>query len=115
MNQRDDTMAGDLSDLSLLYLFHHVFLPPKLPDGDDSSPQHDNDLIDAVEKRLAAFAFTATGSERDVILGACNAIRSLRQLRDHDGHLREDAFCEALHNICSSGTSEVHKSSIIEI
>lgn len=103
MHLPDDNMADGLSHPSILYLFHHVFLPPKLPGEDDSSPEHDDTLLDVVQGCLAAFAGTATGQEQEIISEACNAIRNLRQLRDPYGRLREDAFHKALHEICSSG------------
>lgn len=112
MSLPDDIVAGDLSHSSLLYLFHHVFLPPKLPHGDDSSPQHDDDLVGVVQGCLSAFAKTATWSERDTIRGARNTLGSLRRLRNRDGHLREDALCEALQEISSPGIISLHKLSV---
>lgn len=97
-------MADGLSHSSILYLFRHVFLPPKLPGEDDSSSEHDDTLLDVVQGCLAAFAETATGQGQEIISEACNAVRSLRQLRNPYGHLREDAFRDALHEISSSGT-----------
>lgn len=112
MSLPDDIVDGDSPHSSLLYLFNHVFLPPKLPDGDDSSPQYDDDLVGVVQACLSAFAETAKLSERDTILEARNTLGSLRRLRDRYGHLREDALCEALQEISSSGTTTLHSKSL---
>lgn len=112
MSLPDDIVAGDLSHESLLYLFRHVFLPPKLPDGDDSSPQYDDDLVGVVQGCLLAFSETATWSERDTIRETRNTLGSLRRLRDRYGHLREDALCEALQELSSPGTTPLYKSSL---
>lgn len=100
----EDLAPGQLSDSNVVYLFHHVFLPPKLPNEDDSSPGNDDSLVGVVQGCLASFAETTTGTERDMILDARNTIANLRQLQDHYGHLREDVLGEALRDIKSPGT-----------
>ncbi|KAK6866259.1 hypothetical protein PG995_002787 [Apiospora arundinis] len=91
-----EILPADLSESSLLFFFHHVFLPPKLPTGDDSSPTHDDILVGFVQGCLTAFAQTVPESNRDVVLEARDTMRTLRHLRDPHGHLHEDSLREAL-------------------
>ncbi|KAK7985571.1 hypothetical protein PG988_003193 [Apiospora saccharicola] len=96
MELHPEVLPANLTKSSLLFFFYHVFLPPKLPTGDDSSPTHDDILVGFVEGCLTAFAQTVPELNRDVVLEARDTMRILRRLRDSHGHLQEDALREAL-------------------
>ncbi|KAK8112290.1 uncharacterized protein PG998_008747 [Apiospora kogelbergensis] len=98
-----EVLPSDLSVTSLLFFFHHVFLPPKLPTGDDYSPTYENILIGFVQGCLTAFAQTVPESTRNIVFEACTTLRILSHLRDNHGHLHEDALRKALCAISEAG------------
>lgn len=98
-----EVLPADLSKPTLQFFFHHVFLPPKLPSGDDSSPRHDDVLAGFVQGCLTAFAQTIPESNRNVVFAARDTLRTMRHLRDDHGHLREDALRKALGAISEPG------------
>ena len=103
-SQPSSLSASNLPSSQLLYLFHHVFLPPNLPSGDDSDPGSDDALIGVVQGCLLTFADTAPESAKVTILEAHDAMRNLRQVRDANGLVHEDALRQGLLRISSKGT-----------
>ncbi|KAK8013447.1 hypothetical protein PG991_009040 [Apiospora marii] len=91
-----EVLPADLSESTLLFFFHHVFLPPKLPNGDDSSSTHDDLLVGFVQACRTAFAQTVPESTRNVVFEARTTLRVLGHLRDDHGHLHEDALRKAI-------------------
>jgi hypothetical protein len=72
-----------LSSAAIAYLFHHVFLPPRLPQSDDYDAEHDLALLDSVIRGLSEFKTYAT-KQQDGILAS--AIEMITRLRDHVGN-----------------------------
>ncbi|KAF2664444.1 hypothetical protein BT63DRAFT_89804 [Microthyrium microscopicum] len=70
------------------YLFHHVFLPPKLPQENDDDPSLEKALIDAVIHALQEFKTLYRTSE-DVIDKGRAMIKNLLASRDKTGAIKE--------------------------
>ena len=92
-----------LSAPTLEYLFHHMFLPPKLPGGDDTSVTHEADLIDYVLKSLSEYLQETELSCHRAIRAAMSMMENMKAGRDDEGFLREVVLRDTLRNILSSG------------
>ena len=79
---------------NLWYLFHHVFLPPKLPNGDDRSAEDDIDLLKIVQDSLDDFSCVIGEEHRDVVRGLYRRIDRMRYTRNINGYLDEDRLYE---------------------
>lgn len=86
-----------------LYLFHHIFLPPKLPPGDDDHDGHELFLLDSLLEALKDFKEYLTGDEAAVFSSVLTMIRRLRDTRDASGNMSEAKLKEALVQLGSTG------------
>ncbi|KAK6074920.1 hypothetical protein SCUP234_07919 [Seiridium cupressi] len=97
--------AKDLSLPTLLYFFHHVFLPPKLPDGKDRSAKHDDQLLGFIQDCLARFSFTIQEEHQSLVQELRAMVENMRRVRSSHGHLLEDRLREALQTLSVVGSS----------
>ncbi|OJD22618.1 hypothetical protein ACJ73_06032 [Blastomyces percursus] len=84
-------MAAEMKDMSydeIMYLIHHIFLPPKFPpqEGDYNS-NHENVLYGIVDSVIAMIA----------------NLRTVREGSSSDDSVSEERLENALKNICSNG------------
>jgi hypothetical protein len=100
---RNVPFADDLVLLdpkAVLYMVHHVFLPPKLPQKDDFDAGFDDALLDMLSSSLQAFEHhvddKAVRSTRDMI-------SNLRTMRDGSGAMDETKIKEALRGLHEKG------------
>ncbi|KAM5377914.1 hypothetical protein ACJZ2D_004818 [Fusarium nematophilum] len=92
-------MAATLSKEQAEYLFHHLFLPSKLPPGDDSSPSNEARLIDFVDLSLRRF-IVEMSEENTAIINTCiSMVDGLRRSTDSSGYLREAGVREVLRQL----------------
>lgn len=91
----DDESASieELSSDALQYIIHHVFLPPKLPQEDDSDTANDIALTNQVLAALRAFdAIQGHASSKTAPLATSIAmIENMITSRVTDGRLLEEA------------------------
>ncbi|KAL4963332.1 uncharacterized protein BDV14DRAFT_201959 [Aspergillus stella-maris] len=78
-----------MSPAALVYLYHHVFLPPKLPQEDDYDPDLDQALLDMVIHALHGFATHLTGFEYEVIKRVTAMITRLKEVHGLQGDVDE--------------------------
>ncbi|PLB53474.1 hypothetical protein P170DRAFT_473334 [Aspergillus steynii IBT 23096] len=88
---------------SSLYLFHHVFLPPKLPQSNDYSAQHELLLLDRVKDALCDFSSNAQSRDVAIITTALSMMRVLRAILGSEGEVNEEALRKALQNLDVEG------------
>ncbi|KAL4918900.1 hypothetical protein BDW62DRAFT_200299 [Aspergillus aurantiobrunneus] len=85
------------------YLFHHVFLPPKLPQEDDYSAEYDRVLLDSVIHALHGFR-TQVSEQHGVILGPVIAmITRLRETLESNGYVNEVKLRDILEKLNTEG------------
>lgn len=85
----DGAQAPKLAKENLKYFFHHIFLPPKLPGGQDSSGEKDESLIDFVLDSLRLFLFQAHPDHTAAVKAAICMAENMKDARDALGMLRE--------------------------
>lgn len=87
----------------LLYLVNHVFLPPKLPQCDDSGDEQDLVVVQELESALRAYVAHVC-PEQDSVWQACIAmVSSMRSFRDASGELVPSEVEGALEKMCERG------------
>lgn len=98
-----DVLGDGLGLEALRYLFHHVFLPPKLPNGDDRSATHDNVLISFIQRSLRLFCGVVELGDQAAVLEVDRMMEAMRKARGHTGVLHEQSLFEELIRLAESG------------
>ena len=80
-------MKMDISTAKFVY--HHVVLPPKLPQGDDADPEHEAALLHLVLDSLELFPANWGSGTQDAIRTVSNMIRNGIAVRDDRGTINE--------------------------
>jgi hypothetical protein len=91
--------SPSLSSNELEYIIHHVFLPPKLPNGDDASPGNELRLIELVRDSLIAFLPKVDPSSHQAIDSVVALMINMYTATSLDGYLQEDGVRAVLKQI----------------
>lgn len=94
-----ELVVNNASSRFLEYIFHHVFLPPKLPNGDDAFPAKELCLIELVRDCLAEFLPKTHRSNHGAIDRALALIINIYTATSRDGYLQEDGVRAVLKQI----------------
>ncbi|RBR20353.1 uncharacterized protein FIESC28_05317 [Fusarium coffeatum] len=81
------------------YLFHHLFLPPKLPGGDDSSVLKTIFLMEFVQQSLRRFADVLVEEDAATIQPAISMLREMQLTTDVKGFLDQDGVESVLRRL----------------
>ena len=74
-----------ISSNTIMYLIHHIFLPPKLPHGDDVDANNETILLDITIDGLLNFKDFVMHDQRDVVDSVIDMVTNLRTVRDCSG------------------------------
>ena len=88
---------------AISYLFHHIFLPPKLPQKDDYDPFHDIALFDQVIEALCQFRGHVSTREADICTTVLTMITRLRKTCSLHGGVDQMELKEALIDLNTEG------------
>ncbi|GMF81803.1 unnamed protein product [Aspergillus oryzae] len=91
-----------LSDENL-YVFHHVFLPPKLPEGDDYTAQRDAFLLDRVIHALREFKCDTRSDWSGILFDVTMMLTRLRAICGKHGAVDEVELRKALVQLGTEG------------
>ena len=69
-----------LSRQELEFLYHHVFLPPEVPQSDDYRPELDLLLMQVARDGLAALNERAASAQRGSIAAAARMLRGMQSI-----------------------------------
>ena len=89
---------------ALLYIFNHVFLPPKLPQKDDSSVAASYALTETCLSALQDFQSYVPEHRRSEFSACIRMIRGTLDLRDDDGILLAERLETAMIALNEDGT-----------
>ncbi|KAK7414002.1 hypothetical protein QQX98_007113 [Neonectria punicea] len=90
----------DLGEEMTDYLFHHIFLPPKLPGGYDCHRNEEQHLVELVLDSLKSFLEQAHADHTTAIQVAIGMIENLKTARDVHGVLQEVGTQTVLQRLC---------------
>ena len=93
------------------YIFHHVFLPPKLPDGADDDVTHEAFLLDRVIRALQSFKRQVAADTAGIISSTTMMICRLKFIYDEFGHLDETRLKKTLAQLHSEGQRKLYDTS----
>ena len=107
----DEALANGPSSGALMYLIHHIFLPPKLPQEDDHDSEYETTLLNITLNALQRFQSSIIGDQNDTIGSIIAMITSLISARDTSGSA--DAVSgrkleSALRDLCKKGKHMQH-------
>ena len=94
--------AMDMDILAAKFVHYHVVLPPKLPQGDDTNPEHELALLRFVLSSLDLFQ-AVLGQE--VVHAISNMFRNGIAVRDDAGTINENQLVAALQALATEGLS----------
>lgn len=83
--------------------FHHVFLPPKIPQEDDYSPQFEGVLLEKVVGALDEFSHYAPSQFSGNISTVITMVDRLKDVRGASGDLCAEKLTEALKELEAQG------------
>ncbi|KAF2706566.1 hypothetical protein K504DRAFT_492980 [Pleomassaria siparia CBS 279.74] len=97
--------GGGLSEEAVVYIVHHVILPPKLPQHNDTNPKHESILLQITIEALEEFQthFTKT-DEIQQVQAVADALSNLLQSRDSKGVIRDAQLSSLLKGIHTGET-----------
>ncbi|OQD78015.1 hypothetical protein PENANT_c098G01996 [Penicillium antarcticum] len=72
-----------------LYLFHHIFLPPKVPQAEDYNAQQEHHLLDSVVDALLSFSDYVPTADTIIVRKATEMISRLRKAYSPHGSVDE--------------------------
>ena len=102
-------MTGALSSrppsAKIMYLIHHIFLPPKLPRGDDFNLKSEIFLLDTIIESLLRFRSCVTSDQHVIVDSVHDTINNLRSVHDSGilGAVSERELEKALKDLCRKG------------
>ena len=85
------------------YMTHHVFLPPQLPDADDTDPLREMALMRSVHSALQRFMSLQKDDDLAGIMCCIKMVNLMMSLRDSAGALDSDTLDEALSQLQENG------------
>ncbi|CAG7959890.1 unnamed protein product [Penicillium salamii] len=101
-------MKGSLASKSMtleqtLYLFHHIFLPPEVPQAEDYNAQQEHHLLDSVIDALLSFSDYVPTADTIIVRKATEMISRLRKAYSPHGSVDEKQLEMSLAELPSRG------------
>jgi hypothetical protein len=87
----------------LEYMFHHVFLPPKLPQRDDSDVIKEHRLIEQCLTALKSFQKLVAEEEHLPWQSCIKMVSKMLDMRENNGELSAEAVDKSLENLMDGG------------
>lgn len=94
-----------LSIGSIVYLYHHVVLPPELPQRDDSDAAHERSLFTMVIQALEYMTDIVEESNIHTVTSAIAMMENLRNSRDTHGNVSEVQLAILLRDLTAGETN----------
>ena len=87
----------------LQFIINHVFLPPKLPQEDDSDDQHERSLLNLVCQTLSTFQAKVGPEHRGIVQDVQESMAQLARLLDSNQALDQGLLQTAIHELVTKG------------
>jgi hypothetical protein len=94
-----------MTKANLEYLVHHIFLPTKLPGGDDSSAENEILMVNLVLDTLVRFMGECTLEDETAIKACVAMIKGLQISKSAQGSLSANGAQEVLRQLSLQGTA----------
>lgn len=92
--------ASSLGCLS--YLINHIFLPPQLPQEDDSDPSSDRALLESIVAGLDAFESTVPAHDKHKVRRVTDSLMLMKNSMAEGGHVDSEKLREAFGRLANS-------------
>lgn len=89
-----------------MYMIHHVFLPPRLPQSGDGwlFGSTDRVLLQFLSETLALFSLFVAPGQNESVLAIKSMIDKLIFITDDKGHIHQNLLLEAFAELSLEGT-----------
>jgi hypothetical protein len=101
-----DASNNQLPPCAMMYLVHHMFLPPKLPHEDDFDSKYETILLNITAGSLVKFKDHVAHDQKNLVNSVITMITNLRAVREpsgRNGSLNEARLGHALEELCKKG------------
>lgn len=101
-----DSSNNKLPPGAMMYLVHHMFLPPRLAHEDDFDSKYETILLDTTADGLAKFRDHVAHDQKNIVDAVITMITNLRFVREPsglNGSLNEARLGHALEKLCKKG------------
>ncbi|TLS21320.1 uncharacterized protein PpBr36_10409, partial [Pyricularia pennisetigena] len=88
-----------VTNTAFTYMVNHVFLPPKLPEGDDWEASHSKALQSNIMACIEKFVTYVTLGNRALMQSAASMIRRMTQAQNEHGYIHCDKLEQVLDEI----------------
>lgn len=95
--------AKPTNEEAFKYQIHHVFLPPELPQKDDTNPWHEKALMETVGSALKRFESYFQPDERPELNRCIRMVSSMIHLRDASGFLNSATLDKEIVDLRDNG------------
>lgn len=95
------------------YMFHHVFLPPKLPQEDDYNPEYELALLDSVIQALERFRTCVPVKQDGVFASVIEMVCRLKSQAGFHGDVNEGKLLQNLQKLSHDG--KLHRDGIYQV
>ncbi|KAK1638040.1 hypothetical protein BDP81DRAFT_515603 [Colletotrichum phormii] len=95
-----------MAEQKSLYVYHHVFLPPQLPQSDDFSPRNESALLEVVQDSVVEFRKYVPESQAssvEIAIGLMQAMVRLHQTLEDTVAVDESELLKILENPVNKG------------
>ncbi|OHF02115.1 hypothetical protein CORC01_02694 [Colletotrichum orchidophilum] len=95
-----------MNDQTSLYIIHHVFLPPQLPQADDFSPENESALLRFVRDSVVDFRNYVPSSQADsvgIAIGLMEAMIRIHQPLGDTVAVEQDELFQSLQHLARDG------------
>ncbi|KAL3474851.1 hypothetical protein BJX99DRAFT_271463 [Aspergillus californicus] len=103
---------ANLSSGARLYLFNHVFLPPRLPQESDYNAEHDLTLLDTVIHSLHGFRSSLSDEQGNTLVSVIAAISRLRKSHGVNGGADEAKLKELMRGLDTAEAFELSPTNV---
>lgn len=84
-------------------MIDHMFLPPKLPQKDDSSPDRERALVTITIDALEQFGDLVKEDQNGAVASVVSMVSAMRNTIDSDGTIDESKLFAVLNNLPEKG------------
>ena len=94
-----------------LYLLHHLFLPPKIPQTDDYNAEHEYLLLERVIEALVSFKSYVSSADTVILSQIARMMVRLRKTHGPHGNVDEKQLEKVLTELPTQGNGTISRSS----
>lgn len=109
----NEMSSNNVPSGTMMYLIHHMFLPPKLPHADDYESKREVILLETTIDALRKFKDFVAHDQHHIVDSVTAMVTSMKTVHDPSaskGGILQGKLEDALKNLCRQGKYIYHNS-----